>query len=46
MTLNIKVTNNAIFFLSLVSDTNIYIYTLNPMEINHRDGPTGHKNKS
>ena len=22
----------------------IYIYTLNPVESNHRDGPTGHNN--
>ena len=42
MTLNIRGTNN----LSLISDTNIYIYSLNPVESNHRDAPTGHKNKS
>ena len=24
----------------------IYIYSLNPMETNHMDGPVGHKNKS
>ena len=32
---------------SRASDTNIYIYyiyTLNPVESNYRDGPTGHKN--
>ena len=24
----------------------IYIYTLNPVESNHRDGPTGHKKRT
>ena len=30
--------------IALVGCYNIYIYTLNPMESSHRDGPVSHKN--